>query len=137
MKEQVDCDKCQGTGYISAYAHIDNGQCHKCHGTGKVNKPRAIKAKVSPKEAARQAYLAQQETETALVRAEWKRDPRWAALAQNPARLWAKYGMPINNTPEGIEGGIAVAYAYMYNNGARDYEVARERLSERGIQRPW
>jgi len=32
------CSKCNGTGYISAFKHINNGICFKCGGTGEIKK---------------------------------------------------------------------------------------------------
>ena len=28
------CDKCGGLGFLSHYAHVENGLCFKCNGTG-------------------------------------------------------------------------------------------------------
>jgi len=33
----TDCWKCDGSGHIHAFAHIDNGRCFACGGAGKVN----------------------------------------------------------------------------------------------------
>lgn len=30
----VQCDKCGGSGYIHAFAHVVGGQCFKCLGSG-------------------------------------------------------------------------------------------------------
>ncbi len=33
----VNCPKCNGTGHLTAFAHIANGDCFMCGGTGRVN----------------------------------------------------------------------------------------------------
>lgn len=43
-KKQIECPRCDGTGYIKAYGHVADGICFKCEGTGKVNAPRPRKA---------------------------------------------------------------------------------------------
>jgi DnaJ-class molecular chaperone len=55
------CPKCNGTGYLSSFAHIANGACFGCHGTGKVEVSEqtatAIAASVKPsKEVALDGY---------------------------------------------------------------------------------
>ena len=30
----VTCDRCNGSGYIARYNHIENGICFKCRGVG-------------------------------------------------------------------------------------------------------
>lgn len=32
----MKCTKCNGTGVLNEYLHIDNGKCFECNGTGKV-----------------------------------------------------------------------------------------------------
>ncbi len=35
-KQMVECPKCDGSGRISAFAHIESGACFRCGGAGKV-----------------------------------------------------------------------------------------------------
>lgn len=30
--EKVTCSRCNGTGYLSQYAHVEGGICFKCRG---------------------------------------------------------------------------------------------------------
>lgn len=41
-----NCGKCDGTGSINAFAHIDGGRCYACKGTGSV-KAGSVAAKVA------------------------------------------------------------------------------------------
>jgi len=41
--KKADCQKCFGTGYLSAFAHISNGDCFNCGTTGKVEATELIK----------------------------------------------------------------------------------------------
>lgn len=34
MKNTVICTKCNGTGYIAGFAHVNNGVCFDCGGAG-------------------------------------------------------------------------------------------------------
>jgi len=34
---KTTCSKCHGTGYLSVFAHIENGICFACGGTGEVD----------------------------------------------------------------------------------------------------
>ncbi len=34
---KIKCHKCQGTGFISEYRHVENGVCFACGGTGEVD----------------------------------------------------------------------------------------------------
>jgi DnaJ-class molecular chaperone len=47
MREQINCPKCHGGGYIARYGHTLEGICFRCNGSGKINKPR--ERNVSPK----------------------------------------------------------------------------------------
>ncbi len=38
FKGYEDCKKCNGTGYIKAYAHVVGGQCFVCEGAGSIAK---------------------------------------------------------------------------------------------------
>jgi len=40
-KETIECPKCQGAGYIGAFAHIANGVCFCCDGNGTIEINRA------------------------------------------------------------------------------------------------
>ncbi len=57
-KKQTTCPRCDGTGTLSEYAHIRDGQCFKCNGTGTINyrKPATKKVNVI-KEANRQQMI--------------------------------------------------------------------------------
>jgi hypothetical protein len=41
--DKVTCQKCFGTGYLSAFAHVSNGDCFNCGTTGKVEATELIK----------------------------------------------------------------------------------------------
>lgn len=34
------CNKCNGTGTIPGFSHVNNGRCFKCNGSGQVAEPR-------------------------------------------------------------------------------------------------
>lgn len=35
-KQSCECPKCDGSGRISAFAHIESGACFRCGGSGKI-----------------------------------------------------------------------------------------------------
>jgi hypothetical protein len=37
---KIRCDKCNGSGRIACYAHVDNGVCYDCGGSGHSDKRR-------------------------------------------------------------------------------------------------
>ena len=41
------CGKCDGRGYIQAFAHIDNGRCFWCGGTGMLKAPHEDQIKLA------------------------------------------------------------------------------------------
>jgi hypothetical protein len=48
------CYRCNGTGYVAAYAHIEGGACYGCEGTGRrVNRAEAHARRVAKALAAR------------------------------------------------------------------------------------
>lgn len=40
------CKRCEGTGRLAHFGHVNNGVCLKCRGAGKVVKTRRIKTSV-------------------------------------------------------------------------------------------
>jgi hypothetical protein len=123
MKKLIDCDKCQGTGFIEAFQHIDNGTCYKCKGTGKINEPR--KSQPAKKGKYSEEFLKIWNDETKIVENEWKNDPRYPDFIKSQKREgW---------TGTLLERSWAANFSYKFMNGKKSYEISMERLEEKGI----
>ncbi len=64
------CERCNGTGQLKAYGHVQNGVCFLCSGTGEVKPKKASKpsSKSIQKEQERLAKVAEFNRKTELAK---------------------------------------------------------------------
>lgn len=79
------CGKCNGTGFLSAFRHVEAGRCFSCKGVGYFevsNTPAAIKARArraakrEARLAAAQAHAAEQQAAHDVLAEQYRNDDR-------------------------------------------------------------